>query len=157
MSSAAAAPASSARNGSNLGKRARDSDNNDNEQHESNGNGVHDNVETSDDDDDDLGPMPMPATADDIGSLSSTAGPASKSVAAAKKRKILRHEKVFLDNVPSADRYYSTWIVYSIVGSWLSMYAYSPLSESFMHRDLVSHTVVTKWVHRFSWKSELVC
>ena len=91
--SAAAPPAGTSSNGSNLGKRPRD------EAAAATAGGQED-AETSEDDDDDLGPMPMPATA--------TAATVEDAPArAAKKRKILKHEKVFLDNVPSADRYYS--------------------------------------------------
>ncbi|KAG8962398.1 hypothetical protein FRC03_004262 [Tulasnella sp. 419] len=58
-----------------------------------------------DDDDDDVGPMPMP---DDGG--------------ARKKRKVLPHERLFLEHLPSADRY----------------------SKSFMHRDVLNYVTVTK-------------
>ncbi|TFL06846.1 hypothetical protein BDV98DRAFT_556785 [Pterulicium gracile] len=60
-----------------------------------------------DDDDDDVGPMPMPD---------------SNGAASRKKRKVLPHEKLFLEHLPSADRYY----------------------KSFMHRDAVNFTVMTK-------------
>lgn len=98
--SAAAAPEASSSNGSNLGKRARDAETD-------NGDAQNGNDEAaSDSDDDDLGPMPMPATAEDVGEGPS-AGPSSSKATAAKKRKILKHERVFLEIVPSADRYYS--------------------------------------------------
>ncbi|KAK4704076.1 peptidylprolyl isomerase domain and WD repeat-containing protein 1, partial [Phenoliferia sp. Uapishka_3] len=57
-------------------------------------------------DDDDVGPMPMPAEA---------AGPM-------KKRRTLPHEKLYLDHLPSADRYW----------------------KSFMHRDTVTQVAITK-------------
>lgn len=47
----------------------------------------------ADGDDADAGPMPAKASA-------------GSSAGANKKRKILQHEKVYLDNLPSADRYY---------------------------------------------------
>ncbi|KAF8713087.1 Cyclophilin type peptidyl-prolyl cis-trans isomerase/CLD, partial [Rhizoctonia solani] len=62
-----------------------------------------------DDDDDDIGPMPVPEGA-----------PASG--AAKKKRKVLPHERLFLDHLPSADRY----------------------SKSFMHRDVLNYVIITK-------------
>ncbi|KDE08493.1 peptidylprolyl isomerase [Microbotryum lychnidis-dioicae p1A1 Lamole] len=58
-----------------------------------------------DDDDDDFGPMPLPAGA-----------------VPTKKRKVLAHEKLYLDHLPSADRYY----------------------KSFMHRDTVTGVVLTR-------------
>ena len=61
-------------------------------------------------DDDNVGPMPMPEGAgdesDDEAGPMPAAGPAA-SKAVAKKRKVLKYEKVYLDNLPSADRYYS--------------------------------------------------
>ncbi|KAI0729627.1 hypothetical protein C8Q72DRAFT_305106 [Fomitopsis betulina] len=65
--------------------------------------------ENEDDDDDDVGPMPMPAEA-------------SANGAAKKKRKVLPHEKLYLDHLPSADRYY----------------------KSFMHRDVINFNFMTK-------------
>ena len=65
----------------------------------------------SSDDDDDVGPMPVPA-GDDADGDDADDGPmpakasAGSSAGASKKRKILQHEKVYLDNMPSADRYY---------------------------------------------------
>lgn len=65
----------------------------------------------SNDDDDDVGPMPVPA-GDDADGDDADDGPmpakasAGSSAGANKKRKILQHEKVYLDNLPSADRYY---------------------------------------------------
>lgn len=61
-------------------------------------------------DDDDVGPMPMPEGGDDneAGPSSATATSTSTNTkAAAKRRKILKYERVYLDNMPSADRYYS--------------------------------------------------
>ncbi|OSD07269.1 peptidyl-prolyl cis-trans isomerase [Trametes coccinea BRFM310] len=61
-----------------------------------------------DDDDDDVGPMPMPADAE--------------VHVAKKKRKVLPHEKLYLDHLPSADRYY----------------------KSFMHRDVINFCIMTR-------------
>ncbi|KAG6890621.1 hypothetical protein C0995_006597 [Termitomyces sp. Mi166 len=58
------------------------------------------------DDDDDVGPMPMPAEAG----------------GAKKKRKVLPHERLYLEHLPNTDQYY----------------------KSFMHRDTINFTVVTK-------------
>ncbi|KZW01557.1 peptidyl-prolyl cis-trans isomerase [Exidia glandulosa HHB12029] len=79
-----------------LGKRERDEGND-----PANGNGPV----VDDDDDDDIGPMPMPDTGE-----------------TRKKRKVLPHEKLFLDHMPSADRY----------------------SKSFMHRDTINFVTLTK-------------
>ncbi|CAE6458326.1 unnamed protein product [Rhizoctonia solani] len=65
--------------------------------------------DVEDDDDDDIGPMPMPEGA-------STEGVVKK------KRKVLPHERLFLDHLPSADRY----------------------SKSFMHRDVLNYVIMTK-------------
>ncbi|KAF8511591.1 peptidyl-prolyl cis-trans isomerase [Gautieria morchelliformis] len=59
------------------------------------------------DDDDDIGPMPMPDTGE---------------IGARKKRKVLPHERLFLDHLPSADRYH----------------------KSFMHRDVINFVTTTK-------------
>ena len=48
--------------------------------------------------------MPIPAAIDGDGTAD---GPAPLGVSTTKKRKILKYEKVYLDNLPSADRYYS--------------------------------------------------
>ncbi|KIK07923.1 hypothetical protein K443DRAFT_85842 [Laccaria amethystina LaAM-08-1] len=61
-----------------------------------------------DDDDDDVGPMPLPADA---------AGGGAK-----KKRKVLPHERLYLEHLPDKDQYY----------------------KSFMHRDVVNFCVMTK-------------
>ncbi|EDR13370.1 uncharacterized protein LACBIDRAFT_322968 [Laccaria bicolor S238N-H82] len=61
-----------------------------------------------DDDDDDVGPMPLPADA---------AGGGVK-----KKRKVLPHERLYLEHLPDKDQYY----------------------KSFMHRDVVNFCVMTK-------------
>ncbi|GJE98402.1 peptidyl-prolyl cis-trans isomerase [Phanerochaete sordida] len=67
------------------------------------------NVRVEDDEsDDDIGPMPMPAGAG--------------NGAVKKKRKVLPHEKLYLDHLPSADRYY----------------------KSFMHREVINFVVMTK-------------
>ena len=93
-----------------LGKRARSPPSrltdmsNGNGSGDANGNG--EGAESSDDDDGDLGPMPMPAGQDE-GDANAAAGTSKAAAAAAvKRRKTLRHEKVYLENVPSADRYY---------------------------------------------------
>ncbi|KAN0123309.1 hypothetical protein V8E52_002641 [Russula decolorans] len=65
--------------------------------------------EDDDESDDDVGPMPMPEGAADI-------------AVTKKKRKVLPHERLFLDHLPSADRYY----------------------KSFMHRDVVNFVAVTR-------------
>ncbi|KAH7923839.1 hypothetical protein BV22DRAFT_1130346 [Leucogyrophana mollusca] len=92
-----------------LGKRVRNPG-------EATGNGSGDgpgrdeDVEMNQDDsDDDVGPMPMPAT------VASNGG--SK-----KKRKVLPHEKLYLDHLPDAEQYY----------------------KSFMHRDAVNFCVTTR-------------
>ncbi|KAI9465600.1 hypothetical protein BJY52DRAFT_1245051 [Lactarius psammicola] len=59
--------------------------------------------------DDDVGPMPMPE-----------GGPVNTGTK--KKRKVLPHERLFLDHLPSADRYH----------------------KSFMHRDVINFVVVTR-------------
>ncbi|KAJ7044161.1 hypothetical protein C8F04DRAFT_691246 [Mycena alexandri] len=58
-----------------------------------------------DDSDDEQGPMPLPAAAD-----------------VKKKRKVLPHERLYLEHLPNADQYY----------------------KSFMHRDSINFCVVTK-------------
>ncbi|KAF9221560.1 hypothetical protein BS17DRAFT_737282 [Gyrodon lividus] len=60
-----------------------------------------------DESDEDVGPMPMPASANG---------------ATKKKRKVLPHEKLYLDHLPDADQYY----------------------KSFMHRDALNFCVMTK-------------
>ncbi|CAL1712579.1 unnamed protein product [Somion occarium] len=65
--------------------------------------------EGHDESDDDVGPMPMPAGPGENGSIK-------------KKRKVLPHEKLYLDHLPSADRYY----------------------KSFMHRDVINFCVITE-------------
>ncbi|KAK7056845.1 Peptidyl-prolyl cis-trans isomerase cyp15 [Paramarasmius palmivorus] len=84
-----------------LGKRARE-ENSD----QQNGDGAQNTVD--DDSDDDLGPMPMPAGAEGNGQK--------------KKRKVLPHEKLYLDHLPNTDQYY----------------------KSFMHRDTINYCVVTR-------------
>ncbi|KAF8631019.1 hypothetical protein AX15_002630 [Amanita polypyramis BW_CC] len=61
---------------------------------------------TEEDDDDDVGPMPMPAN-----------GSAVK-----KKRKVLPHERIYLEHLPNANQYF----------------------KSFMHRDVLNFCVMTK-------------
>ncbi|TRM64013.1 hypothetical protein BD626DRAFT_493498 [Schizophyllum amplum] len=62
----------------------------------------------ADDSDDDVGPMPMPVDA--------------PTGAVKKRRKVLPHEKLYLEHIPDAEQYY----------------------KSFMHRDMVNFCVVTK-------------
>ncbi|KAF8583128.1 peptidyl-prolyl cis-trans isomerase [Ramaria rubella] len=85
-----------------LGKRARD-DKQHGEQHLSD----PERIGQDDDDDDDIGPMPMPDIQDN---------------ATRKKRKVLPHERLFLDHLPSADRY----------------------AKSFMHRDVLNFVTATR-------------
>lgn len=85
-----------------LGKRSR------NGQGEEGATAENVKMEDEEDSDDDVGPMPMPA------------GPGNG--AAKKKRKVLPHEKLYLDHLPSADRYY----------------------KSFMHRDVINFVVMTR-------------
>ncbi|THH28223.1 hypothetical protein EUX98_g5970 [Antrodiella citrinella] len=59
------------------------------------------------DSDDDVGPMPIPA---------------GENGGVKKKRKVLPHEKLYLSNLPSADRYF----------------------KSFMHRDVINFSVMTR-------------
>ncbi|THV00820.1 peptidyl-prolyl cis-trans isomerase [Dendrothele bispora CBS 962.96] len=82
-----------------LGKRARNED-------EANGSGSNP-PEDMDSDDDDLGPMPMPA---------GTEGTSKK------KRKVLPHERLYLDHLPNTEQYW----------------------KSFMHREVINFCVVTK-------------
>ncbi|KAG8985667.1 hypothetical protein FRB90_004515 [Tulasnella sp. 427] len=79
-----------------LGKRERDGA--EDEELNNGGQGMEDS-------DDDVGPMPMPAE----GTVK-------------KKRKVLPHERLFLDHLPSADRY----------------------SKSFMHRDALNFVALSK-------------
>ncbi|KAG7088394.1 hypothetical protein E1B28_012392 [Marasmius oreades] len=66
------------------------------------------NNDADNDSDDDLGPMPMPA-GEDNGNMK-------------KKRRVLPHEKLYLEHLPNTDQYY----------------------KSFMHRDVINYCVVTK-------------
>ncbi|KAI0789736.1 peptidyl-prolyl cis-trans isomerase [Abortiporus biennis] len=66
-------------------------------------------MEGDSDSDDDVGPMPLPAGAAENGGVK-------------KKRKVLPHEKLYLEHLPSADRYY----------------------KSFMHRDVINFCVMTR-------------
>ncbi|RDB17983.1 Peptidyl-prolyl cis-trans isomerase cyp15 [Hypsizygus marmoreus] len=92
-----------------LGKRTRDKENeshgNGNAQAPEDGPKPGEPIEEDDDDDDDVGPMPMPADG-----------------GVKKKRKVLPHEKLYLEHLPDADQYY----------------------KSFMHRETVNFCVVTK-------------
>ncbi|KAK0487678.1 hypothetical protein IW261DRAFT_633981 [Armillaria novae-zelandiae] len=87
-----------------LGKRARNGAENDAEAE------PVDTAQAQDQDDDsedDVGPMPIPAEAE--GSVK-------------KKRKVLPHERLYLEHLPDAEQYY----------------------KSFMHRDVINFCVVTK-------------
>ncbi|KAH9065510.1 hypothetical protein EDB87DRAFT_1679972 [Lactarius vividus] len=66
-------------------------------------------IQEDEDSDDDVGPMPMPEGA-------------PINTGTKKKRKVLPHERLFLDHLPSADRYH----------------------KSFMHRDVINFVVVTR-------------
>ncbi|KAJ3539228.1 hypothetical protein NM688_g6396 [Phlebia brevispora] len=83
-----------------LGKRSRNGGNTEAED-------AMDHQDAAEDSDSDVGPMPMPAGAE--GTVK-------------KKRKTLPHEKLYLEHLPSADRYY----------------------KSFMHRDVINFVVMTK-------------
>ncbi|KAF9077741.1 hypothetical protein BDP27DRAFT_1311599 [Rhodocollybia butyracea] len=84
-----------------LGKRARKDELTNNQQED-----AGESSPALSDDDDDLGPMPMPA------------GPEGVK----KKRKVLPHERLYLDYLPNTEQYY----------------------KSFMHRDVINFSVVTK-------------
>ena len=89
-------------------------------------------AEEDDEDEDDIGPMPMPADP------SSNGGVRKKrkgSVVADDPNEViysdslvLPHEKLYLEHLPSADRYF----------------------KSFMHRDAINFNIVTKLVFRLS-------
>ncbi|KAF9533146.1 hypothetical protein CPB83DRAFT_845916 [Crepidotus variabilis] len=64
-------------------------------------------VQDDEESDDDVGPMPMQAAGAGL---------------TKKKRKVLPHEKLYLEHLPSADQYY----------------------KSFMHRDVVNFSIMTK-------------
>ncbi|PIL22477.1 hypothetical protein GSI_15165 [Ganoderma sinense ZZ0214-1] len=91
-----------------LGKRSRRGQNVEENRMAEDTNMSREQMDADDDDDEDVGPMPMPAGAD---------GHVVK-----KKRKVLPNEKLYLAHLPSADRYY----------------------KSFMHRDVINFNVVTK-------------
>ncbi|KZT09132.1 peptidyl-prolyl cis-trans isomerase [Laetiporus sulphureus 93-53] len=94
-----------------LGKRSRNGGENAQEQlvKQEDVEPQHAQAKAEEESDDDVGPMPMPAEGNGNG-------------AAKKKRKVLPHEKLYLDHLPSADRYY----------------------KSFMHRDVINFCVMTK-------------
>ncbi|OSX59926.1 hypothetical protein POSPLADRAFT_1149201 [Postia placenta MAD-698-R-SB12] len=96
-----------------LGKRTRNGDNAP-EDDEMKTEDTAATIPVDEDDEDDVGPMPAPAESSGNG-------------VAKKKRKgefqmLLPHEKLYLEHLPSADRYY----------------------KSFMHRDVISFCVMTK-------------
>ncbi|KAI0755044.1 peptidyl-prolyl cis-trans isomerase [Daedaleopsis nitida] len=70
--------------------------------------GRPDQMDADDDDDDEVGPMPMPASVE--------------GHVAQKKRKVLPHEKLYLEHLPCADRYH----------------------KSFMHRDVINFNIFTR-------------
>ncbi|KAI0699305.1 hypothetical protein C8T65DRAFT_581357 [Cerioporus squamosus] len=96
------------RDGSVLGKRSRNGQETENGQAEDAERLDPNAMDAEDDDEDDVGPMPMPA------------GQEGRLVK--KKRKVLPHEKLYLEHLPSADRYY----------------------KSFMHRDVINFNVFTR-------------
>lgn len=117
-SSAGPGEASTSASAVSLGKRTRSASPAGEEEGSSskrNGNGhAQTNADASDSDDDDVGPMPVPESDDDAEAGPMPAGlggstAAATSKAALKKRKVLKYEKVYLDNLPSADRYYSVY------------------------------------------------
>ncbi|KAJ8523183.1 hypothetical protein ONZ45_g325 [Pleurotus djamor] len=90
-------------NPTTLGKRPRNE-----EDAPNNGSIAPRDGEASDSDDDDVGPMPM-------------SGPDEAS-GQKKRRKVLPHERLFLEHLPNADQYY----------------------KSFMHRDVINFCVMTR-------------
>jgi len=81
-----------------------------------------------DDDEDDIGPMPMPADAPSNGGVrKKRKGPSiaaySRGVTETNDL-VLPHEKLYLEHIPAADRYF----------------------KSFMHRDAINFNIVTKSV-----------
>jgi peptidylprolyl isomerase domain and WD repeat-containing protein 1 len=91
-----------------------------------------------DESDDDVGPMPMPA-----GAGNGAAKKKRKGVQATVRKyccvltrtgSVLPHEKLYLDHLPSADRYY----------------------KSFMHREVINFNVITKCAsdHSRHWHRE---
>ncbi|KAH8104727.1 hypothetical protein BXZ70DRAFT_611890 [Cristinia sonorae] len=89
-----------------LGKRNRNGANNDEKAEDSEMQADGNAAAAEEESDDDVGPMPMP----------------EGNGVVKKKRKVLPHEKLYLDHLPSADRYY----------------------KSFMHRDVINFNVMTK-------------
>lgn len=83
-----------------------------------------------DDDDDDVGPMPMPADAEVHVAKKKRKGERTmplqprRSEQRTEGRAVLPHEKLYLDHLPSADRYY----------------------KSFMHRDVINFCIMTRCV-----------
>lgn len=103
------------------------------------------------DDDGDVGPMPMPEGGDDSDNEAGPmpAGGKTTSKALAKRRKVLKYEKVYLDNLPSADRYYSKSFGYAFPRISIRcinfLTPFCGYTESFMHRDIVSWVSVTRY------------
>jgi peptidylprolyl isomerase domain and WD repeat-containing protein 1 len=85
--------------------------------------GSEDDSADDDDNDDDFGPMPAQGqTADAMNGGDSAGGGATQQRKKAKKVRKLEHERLYLANLPTAKLY----------------------EHSFMHRDVVSHIVVSK-------------
>jgi peptidylprolyl isomerase domain and WD repeat-containing protein 1 len=85
------------------------------------------------DDDDDVGPMPMAVDDDSVVPRKKRKGGSSDFRRRMQTDKlptlVLKHEKLFLDHLPSADRYH----------------------KSFMHRDVINFVTVTKCVIRYAF------
>ncbi|KAK2465315.1 hypothetical protein APHAL10511_002669 [Amanita phalloides] len=87
-----------------LGKRPRDGD--DDKSKLIDTTSLIDDAADEEDDDDDVGPMPMPANSSTM----------------KKKRKVLQHERIYLEHLPNVNQYF----------------------RSFMHRDVLNFCVITK-------------
>ncbi|KAJ7644158.1 hypothetical protein FB45DRAFT_289732 [Roridomyces roridus] len=90
-----------------LGKRVRNGDPDDIQAHTKQARTDDDIVVEADDSDDEQGPMPLPA---------------GESDGVKKKKKVLPHERLYLEHLPNTDQYY----------------------KSFMHRDTINFVVVTR-------------
>ena len=82
-----------------------------------------------DDSDEDMGPMPMPDSGAANGGVKKKRKGTSVSLLSVRPTHrtswvVLPHERLFLDHLPSADRYY----------------------KSFMHRDVINYCISTKYV-----------
>ena len=114
-----------------LGKRARNGDDAENIK-PADVEDRPDAMDADDDDDDDVGPMPMPAGADGHVVKKKRKG-MCRSRETSKEPTcspdwagtvVLPHEKLYLEHLPNADRYY----------------------KSFMHRDVINFNVFTRYV-----------